>query len=145
MSAGVLTHRIEIETLSSTEIASADRDTTNSARLAILLDDLGNDRKAAEQIFALGVPLTLSVLPFHEHSREIAEEARNHGCEVMLHLPMQSVINETPEREELRPGLSQQQVDEMVNRMLEAVPEAEGINNHQGSQATSNTALMNEL
>lgn len=144
-SAGVLTHRIEIETLSSPEIASADRDTTNSARLAILLDDLGNDRQAAEQIFALGVPLTLSVLPFHEHSREIAEEARNHGCEVMLHLPMQSVVNETPELEELRPGLSQQQVDEMVNRMLEAVPEADGINNHQGSQATSNTALMNEL
>jgi polysaccharide deacetylase 2 family uncharacterized protein YibQ len=63
----------------------------------------------------------------------------------MLHLPMQSVANETPEQEELKPGLTRVQVEIMVRKMLEAVPNAEGVNNHQGSQATSDTTLMSEL
>jgi len=35
------------------------------------LDDLGSDRAAAEAIFALPYPLTISVLPNHEHSTEL--------------------------------------------------------------------------
>ena len=144
-SGGVATHRIEIETLSPHGAENSAGGAAGQARLAILLDDLGSDRAAADAIFALHVPITISVLPYHEHSQEIAQAARKHGCEVMLHLPMQSVANETPEQQELRPGLSQDAVDEMVAKMLEALPEADGVNNHQGSQATSNSALMNEL
>jgi polysaccharide deacetylase 2 family uncharacterized protein YibQ len=140
--AGTVTHQIEIEILAS---GITDTGPAGQGRLAILLDDLGNDRGAAEAIFALHVPITLAVLPYHPHSREIAEEARKHGCEVMLHLPMQSVANETPEQEELKPGLSRQEVENMVTKMLDAVPEADGVNNHQGSEATSNSALMDEL
>jgi len=55
---------------------------------------------------------------------------------------MQSVANETPEQQELRPGLRRDQVENIVTKMLESVPEADGVNNHQGSQATSNGALM---
>jgi hypothetical protein len=65
------------------------------ARLAIILDDLGNDRAVGNAIFALPFPLTISVLPDHTHSIDIAEEAHRRGFEVMLHLPMQSVGNET--------------------------------------------------
>ncbi|HEY6126673.1 MAG TPA: divergent polysaccharide deacetylase family protein [Candidatus Acidoferrum sp.] len=142
-SAGAVTHRIEIEILS-----SRTNDNTlqpGQGRLAILLDDLGSDRGAADAIFALHVPITISVLPYHAHSQEIAQEARKHGCEVMLHLPMQSLANETPEQQELRPGLSRDEVHDIVTKMLEAVPEADGVNNHQGSQATSNSMLMEEL
>src|SRR5882724_5376275 len=63
----------------------------------------------------------------------------------MLHLPMQSIANESPEKEELRPGMSSAQVQAMLGEMIESVPNAVGVNNHQGSQATSDTALMNEL
>jgi polysaccharide deacetylase 2 family uncharacterized protein YibQ len=139
---GVITHRIEIEQLTT----SAERGSTaGRAQLAILIDDLGNDRDAAEAIFALQVPVTVSVLPFHAHSQEIARDARQSGCEVMLHLPMQSLANESPEQQELRPGLSTDEVRDMVGKMLDAVPEADGVNNHQGSQATANGKLMNDL
>jgi uncharacterized protein len=144
-SVGVATHHIEIEVLSSRAVPNNENVPTGTARLAILLDDLGSDRNAADAIFALQVPITLSVLPYHVHSQEIAQEARKHGCEVMLHLPMQSVANETPEQQELKPGLSSGDVEDIVNKMLESVPEADGVNNHQGSQATSNAALMEEL
>ncbi len=118
---------------------------TGDARLAIIIDDLGSDRAAAEAVFALGYPLTISVLPNHEHSVEIAEEAHRRGLQVMLHLPMQSVANETPEAQELRPGLPAQEVAALVDQFLQNVPDAAGVNNHQGSQATADAALMDEL
>jgi polysaccharide deacetylase 2 family uncharacterized protein YibQ len=144
-SAGVATHRIEVEILSPRAAENGEHAAAGGARLAILLDDLGSDRGAADAIFALRIPITLSVLPYKTHSREIAQQARKYGCEVMLHLPMQSVANETPEQQELKPGLSRDEVEDIVTKMLEAMPEADGVNNHQGSQATSNIALMDKL
>ena len=120
-------------------------ETVGIARLAIIIDDLGSDRAAAEAVFALGFPLTISVLPNHEHSMEIAEEAHRRGLQVMLHLPMQSVANETPEAQELRPGMPAQEVAAVVEQFLQNVPDAAGVNNHQGSQATADAALMDEL
>jgi polysaccharide deacetylase 2 family uncharacterized protein YibQ len=118
---------------------------SSGPKLAIILDDLGSDRAAAEAIFALPYPLTISVLPNHEHSLEIAEEAHRRGFQVMLHLPMQSVANETPEARELRPGMQAADVAALVDQFLRNVPDAAGVNNHQGSQATADAALMDEL
>jgi polysaccharide deacetylase 2 family uncharacterized protein YibQ len=63
----------------------------------------------------------------------------------MLHLPMESVGNEIPESRELRPGMSAEQVSSDLQEMLQSVPNAVGVNNHQGSLATTNARLMNEL
>jgi uncharacterized protein len=115
------------------------------ARLAIILDDLGSDRAAAEAIFSLDYPLTISVLPFHANSAEIATEAHQRGYEVMLHLPMQSVGKEAAEAQELRPGMMAAEISRDLNEMLSSVPEVVGVNNHQGSQATADARLMGEL
>ena len=117
----------------------------DNARLAIIIDDLGSDRQAADAVFALGYPLTISILPNHEHSIDIANEAHRRGFQVMLHLPMQSVANETPEARELHPGMPAPEVAAMVDQFLQNVPGAAGVNNHQGSQATADGALMDEL
>jgi uncharacterized protein len=142
--AGVLTHAVEIATLPAMERSVFPKQ-TGAARLAIILDDLGNDRGVAEAIFALKYPLTISVLPNHAHSSEIAEEAHSRGYEVMLHLPMQSVANEKPEPQELRPGMSAGNVTELVDRLLRSVPDVVGVNNHQGSESTADTTLMHDL
>ncbi|GAC1624435.1 MAG: divergent polysaccharide deacetylase family protein [Candidatus Acidiferrum sp.] len=118
---------------------------SGSARLAIILDDLGADRSVADAIFALPYPLTVSILPNHEHSVDIAEEAHRRGYQVMLHLPMQSFGKETPEAQELRPGMSATELGSLVSPMLESFPYIAGVNNHQGSQATADPALMQAL
>jgi polysaccharide deacetylase 2 family uncharacterized protein YibQ len=115
------------------------------ARLAIILDDLGNDRSAADAIFALKIPITMSVLPNHPHSAEIAEAAHRHGYQVMLHLPMQSVGNERPESQELHSGMSAHDVAALVDQSLRDIPDVVGVNNHQGSQSTADATLMDEL
>jgi len=144
LKSGTRTHAVHIHASAKDSL----HDTTGPPslpRLAIILDDLGSDRAAAEAIFALPYPLTISVLPNHEHSTEIANEARRRGYQVMLHLPMQSIANETPETQELRPGMPATEVTALVGQFLENVPGVRGINNHQGSQATSDPELMDEL
>jgi uncharacterized protein len=116
-----------------------------AAKLAIILDDVAGDAGAADRIFALHYPLTLSVLPNHAQSAEIAKEAHRRGYQVMLHLPMESLANETPEAQELRPGMSQSEISGKLDEMLRTVPYAAGVNNHQGSRATSDAQLMSEL
>jgi polysaccharide deacetylase 2 family uncharacterized protein YibQ len=112
-------------------------------RLAIIIDDLGYDRSAADAVLALGFPLTVSVLPHLPLSGELAEEAQRRGDQVMLHLPMESEADGAkPEDIELRVGMSAAQVDAALAGMLETVPYAAGVNNHQGSRATADPALM---
>jgi polysaccharide deacetylase 2 family uncharacterized protein YibQ len=139
------THSVEIRFAHRPRWSENEALKEDAPRLAIILDDFGNDRPAAEAVFGMPYPLTLSILPNHEHSKEIAEEALQRGYQVMLHLPMQSVTNESPEKEELKPGMTSQQVKTMLGEMIESVPNAVGVNNHQGSQATSDSTLMKEL
>ena len=123
--------------------APAPRAHTPSARLAIIMDDLGYDRSAADAVFALPFPLTLSVLPNLAHSADIAEEAHRRGYQVMLHLPMESSNGGVkPEAIELRVGMTPADVAGLLAEMLETVPHAIGVNNHQGSFATTDAQLM---
>ena len=105
--AGVVTHMVhfreQIEARSREAPPSAEG---QGARLAIIIDDLGNDRAAADAIFALHCPITISVLPNHSRSIEIAQEAHRLGYQVMLVLPMESLGNERQESHELRAGMS---------------------------------------
>ncbi len=115
-------------------------------RLAIIIDDIGYDRAEDDSALALNFPVTLSVLPHLPLSGEIAEEAHRRGDQVMLHLPMQSEGEDAKaETVELRVGMNAAQVNEILSGALDTVPHVAGVNNHQGSLATSNAALMNEL
>jgi len=105
--AGAPALEIEIVTRATTASSTGAKNLSGkpaNAQLAIIIDDLGNDRAAAEAIFALGYPLTISFCPITKHSVDIAKEAHRRGFQVMLHLPMQSVANETPERRNCTPA-----------------------------------------
>jgi uncharacterized protein len=115
-------------------------------RLAIIIDDIGSDKSAAETLLKLPYPLTFSVLPAQAHSTEIADEAYRRGDQVMLHLPMQFEGNRAKaEPVELRVGMPANEVDKLVGQMLADVPHAIGVNNHEGSLATAQPQLMAEL
>lgn len=127
--------------------ANANRtESVSEPRLAIIIDDLGGDLAPAETLLHFRYPLTLSILPSQPHSAEIADEAFRRGDEVMLHLPMEFEGNAAkPEAVELRVGMGAGEVDRLLGQMLEAVPHAAGINNHEGSRATTDPALMADV
>lgn len=115
-------------------------------RLAIILDDLGNDPAEAHAVLSLPFPITVSVLPLRAYSIGTAEQAWRRGDQVMLHLPMQPLDHGAkPEAIELRVGMTARQVRSVLSRMLATVPHAVGVNNHEGSRATADPALMAEL
>jgi len=119
---------------------------SGNAMLAIIVDDLGNDRSAADAVIALPFQLTVSVLPHLPFSAEIAEEAHRRGDQVLLHLPMQAEsAGIQSEQTELRVGMNTEQVRAALARMLDTVPHVVGVNNHEGSRATSDPALMAAL
>ncbi len=113
-------------------------------RAAILIDDLGEDLKAARAGLELPYPLTFSILPYRRHSIETAQEAHRAGREVMLHLPME------PEPGSWFPtggggiqvGMPGDEVARIIQADLTSVPYAVGVNNHMGSRATTDVALM---
>ena len=141
---GQRTHAIQIVTSAAANPPILPRSSAGP-RLAIILDDLGNDRAAAESLFALPYPLTISVLPRHPYSSQVAEEAFRRGDQVLLHLPMESSGEAKVEKIELRPGMNKEEVAKILSAMLETVPHAAGVNNHQGSRATANPQLMAAL
>jgi hypothetical protein len=114
-------------------------------RLAVVIDDLGNDRAQADSLFRFPYSLTISVLPHEVSSGEIAEEAHRRGYQVMLHLPMASNAGDKDEPIELHPGTAPAEVERTFAAMLDTVPYAEGVNNHEGSLGTSDQKLMDEL
>ena len=114
------------------------------ARVAILIDDLGNDRAAVDRISRWTWPVSTAVLPALPGSVETARELERSGKEVLLHLPM-----EPKGFPAVRPGpgvvlLSQsdEAIAATLERDLDSVPGAVGVNNHMGSAATADARVM---
>jgi hypothetical protein len=123
------------------------REVSQLLRAAIVIDDMGNNLETARKLMALDYPLTFSVLPSLHYSRQTAEEAHRRGLEVMLHLPMEpEASSHVPAGEgAIRMGMSAAAVQGVIRNDLATVPFAAGVNNHMGSRATADRALMAEV
>ncbi|NLP50173.1 divergent polysaccharide deacetylase family protein [Bacillus sp. RO1] len=115
-----------------------------SNKVAIVIDDFGNNMKGTEEILHLPVPLTVAVMPFLSTTKQDAELAHQLGHEVILHLPMEPLKGK---RSWLGPGaitsnLSNEEIYKRVNDAIDSVPYAVGINNHMGSKITADKRIM---
>jgi polysaccharide deacetylase 2 family uncharacterized protein YibQ len=115
-----------------------------SARVAILIDDLGNDRGAVRRIASWPYPVAAAVLPGLPGSADAARALAASGKEVLLHLPMEPTGYPA-----VRPGpgvvlrsQSEEEIASTLERDLDTVPGATGINNHMGSAATADPRVM---
>ncbi|MGE5414416.1 MAG: divergent polysaccharide deacetylase family protein [Syntrophomonadaceae bacterium] len=114
------------------------------ARVAIVIDDLGNELAPATRIAGWREPVAGAVLPDLRWSAASAEALARGGHEVLLHLPMEP---EGYPRVRPGPGLVlRSQSDGEIERLLEedlaTVPGAVGVNNHMGSAATADARVM---
>ncbi len=112
-------------------------------RMAIILDDWGNNYSLLKSAIDIGRPITLSILPHLTNSARIAEEAYENNLGVMLHMPMQPK-NKTRglEPHTIMVTDPDSVVVEYLDSALESVPHADGVNNHMGSAATSDERVM---
>lgn len=120
-----------------------------TGRLAIVIDDAGRDLDSQHIYEQMGIPLTLAVMPDQIHTRDAALSWRAHGLPVILHQPMESVSGIGMEPKVILTSMSDAAIRQMLRDSLSQLPEAIGINNHQGSKATIDARtmdiVMNEL
>lgn len=115
------------------------------ARLALVLDDWGYKKAPLERLKGLPGPLTLAVIPHLAHSTLAAERGAALGHEIIVHCPMQAKGGGHPEASMLVPGLSALKVRSQLEQDFISVPGAVGLNNHEGSLATEDRALMDAV
>ena len=112
-------------------------------RMAIILDDWGNNFSLVKVAVDLHRPITLSILPHLIHSEQIDAEASKDGLGIMLHMPMQPK-NKTRglEPHTIKITNTDQEIVTYLDGALVSVPHAEGVNNHMGSEATADLRVM---
>jgi len=112
--------------------------------ISVVIDDLGEARLGTERAVALPGPLTLAWFPFAPRLAEQVGFATARGHETLLHMPMQSFSNSTTQTgpNPLRIDLAPEVNLARLRAAIAAVPDAVGLNNHMGSVATRDAALM---
>ena len=124
-------------------------DTTSkkTATIVLVIDDFGyrND-SVSDGFLDLNIPITCAIIPGHLQSRKFAQKAFAAGKEVIIHMPMESSLN-TPGEDEykIKSGMTSEEVEWRIREVLKEMPEAIGMNNHQGSKATTNGKVMSVL
>lgn len=120
-----------------------------TGRLAVVIDDAGLDLESQRIYEEIGVPLTLAVMPNKMYTSEAAAEWSRYGMPVILHQPMEPVSGSGMEEKTILTSMSDEAIRYMLKESLEQIPQAVGINNHQGSRATTDArvmrVVMNEL
>jgi polysaccharide deacetylase 2 family uncharacterized protein YibQ len=116
-------------------------------RVAIIVDDLGQNIAAVGELTRMRLPIAFSIMPQLRYSRKTADAAHRSGEEVMLHVPMQPIQDGAPDisPNELRVGMRTSQVSQIIQSELDSVPFVVGVNNHMGSRATADIRLMDDV
>ena len=111
--------------------------------LTFVFDDAGHNLDQLEYFLRLPFPCTIAVLPGLRYSSESARRIRKAGKQVILHQPMQSVdLHINPGPGAVTPGLSAEQIKNIVRKNLEEIWPVAGMNNHEGSLMTADEAAM---
>lgn len=106
--------------------------------IAIVIDDLGLNRKMTKAVLSLPAPITAAFLAYADDLPDQTEQARLKGHELLLHTPMEPVNSRfNPGPDALRSEMSAEEIEETLDAMLEAFSDYVGINNHMGSKFTS--------
>ena len=115
--------------------------------VAIIIDDLGYDKKIAENLSKLDANITFSILPHSPYQDSIARLLKNQGFETMLHLPMEPIEYPAvdPGPGTLLTSMTPDQLLDQLKKNLDAVPHIKGVNNHMGSKMTAESNQMYQI
>lgn len=115
-----------------------------SGKLAVIVDDCGYDMSSVRTLLNTGLPLNFAVLPYKPYSSDVLEMIKSDGRVAMLHLPMEPM-----DRSAMSEGsstictdMSKDKILELTRKAINSLPGISGVNNHQGSKATADSATM---
>lgn len=115
--------------------------------IALIIDDFGyrNDH-ISNGFLELPGKLTYAIIPGHLHSQLFSKKAYDAGYEVIVHMPMENIGKTYGEEEYVLMSYFQDdEIKSRINKAFENLPEAIGLNNHQGSRGTADARVMTLL
>jgi polysaccharide deacetylase 2 family uncharacterized protein YibQ len=112
-------------------------------KIAIIIDDMGMDRKRSAMLVQMPQTLTLAYLPYAPDLAKQTAEAKSRGHELMIHMPMQAMDSSLGLGAiALREGMSADQIQAELDKAFSSFSGYVGMNNHMGSQVTQNESVM---
>ncbi|MBQ6057832.1 MAG: divergent polysaccharide deacetylase family protein [Treponema sp.] len=112
----------------------------NNAKLVIVIDDAGLSAENCRKYAELPFPVTIAVLPRLRDTKSCAKLIQQYGQEMILHQPMQSLNhNLDPGPGKITVDMTTYEIAQTVKQNLDELgPYVKGLNNHEGSEVTSN-------
>ncbi|NNE82967.1 MAG: divergent polysaccharide deacetylase family protein [Alphaproteobacteria bacterium] len=111
--------------------------------IAVVIDDVGLDRRRSRRAMALPAPVTIALMAYAEDAREQAAAARRGGHELLVHLPMEpGDTGENPGPNALLSDLPKAEFARRLEWNLTQFAGYVGVNNHMGSKLTSNPVAL---
>lgn len=118
-----------------------------SGKLAIIIDDCGYDMATVRNLLNTKFPFSYAILPFKPYSSDVLAMVNEQGRVPMLHLPMEPMdkgaMSEAGNTVQVSMTADQQRA--LVRKAINSLPGIMGVNNHQGSRATSHETTMKNV
>jgi hypothetical protein len=119
---------------------------TDRPLVAIVIDDMGYNKKNCEALLALDLNLSFAFLPFGPYTAKQAYKANRLGRDVLLHFPMEASDSKwKPGPGTVTIAMDPPEIRRIFAGNLASVPYASGINNHMGSRFTQNNRAMQDF
>lgn len=113
-------------------------------KLAIVIDDVGENQRVLNGLASLDIPLTFAVWPNASFTRKAVEYLSAKRLDILVHFPMEPMGYPAvdPGDDALFVAMNSDEITARIKTNLKRIPEAIGVNNHMGSLFTANKAGM---
>ena len=115
--------------------------------IGIIIDDFGyrND-EISDGFLRLNANLTYAIIPGHTYSNLFGKKAVESGYQVSVHMPLENTGKTFGEENfVLLTSMEDKTIKERVNKALDQIPTAIGMNNHQGSKASADLKVVENI
>jgi len=113
-----------------------------TGKMAVVVDDCGYDLGPVRALSRLPIEMAFAVIPFKANSSAALQIIRQNDQTAMLHLPMEPAGEASSETRYVKVGMSKADLEKLTTDAIKSLPGIKGVNNHQGSKATTDYSTM---
>lgn len=137
---GLDTHRLMFKTVPMT----IPRPKKKGPKLAVVIDDIGENMHVLKGLVNLDYPVTLAVWPHASNTRAAVDLIKRKRRDIIIHFPMEprGYPRYNPGDDALFVKMTADEIRNQIAVNLAQIPEAIGTNNHMGSRFTGYTPGM---
>jgi polysaccharide deacetylase 2 family uncharacterized protein YibQ len=110
--------------------------------IVFVIDDAGHNVTELSPFLQFPGAMTIAVLPGLPHSAQAARMIRAAGKQVFLHQPMEALGAQDPGPGAIYTGMAAEEVRAILQKNVAEIGPVAGMNNHQGSAVTEDSAIM---